>query len=68
MARRKTTSKSKLRPGGGGRFERLVQELMRKGYSRERAERIAAVIGRRKYGKRRFQKMAAAGRKRAAKK
>jgi len=68
MAKRTTSKRTASRPGGGARFERLVRELMRKGYTREQAERIAAVIGRRKYGKRRFQKMAAAGRRRAAKK
>lgn len=50
---------SNMRPGGGGRFKKLVRSGM--------SPALAAWIGRKKYGKKRFQKMAAAGRKRAAK-
>jgi len=61
-----------MRPGGGGRFARLVGKLKaKKGRSRTGKSRkvrtpkaLAAWIGRKKYGKKRFQKMAAAGRKR----
>jgi len=52
-------AKKSMRPGGGGRF----QKLRRKGMSGA----LAAHIGRKKYGKKRFQKMAARGRKRARK-
>lgn len=45
------------------RFEKLVQELMRKGKSRKAAEAIAATIGREKYGSEAFAAMAKAGRK-----
>jgi hypothetical protein len=50
-------------PGEGGRFAYIVQKLMKRGYSEERARAIAATIGRKKYGKKRFQQMAAQGRK-----
>jgi hypothetical protein len=71
MARRRQTSayeraRRRYRPGEGGRFRALVQDLQRRGYSAERARAIAAAIGRRKYGHRRFQQMAARGRRRAA--
>ena len=55
-----------LRPGGGGRFARMVDALKRKGMSEDRAGAIAAAAGRRKYGARRFARMGAAGRRRAA--
>jgi hypothetical protein len=48
--------------GQGGRFNALVNKLMREeGYSKERAEATAASIGRKKYGKKKFQDMAAKG-------
>jgi len=61
-----------MRPGGGGRFRKLVKTLKTKrGRTRTGKSRrvrtpgaLAAWIGRRKYGKKRFQRMAAAGRKR----
>jgi len=55
-----------LRPGGGGRFARLKDELRRKGIKNPSA--VAAEIGRRKYGKKRMTEMAVAGRKRALRK
>lgn len=51
-----------MRPGGGGRFQKLKGELAERGVRDPGA--LAASIGRAKYGKGRFQKMAAAGRKR----
>jgi len=53
-----------LRPGGGGRFARLVDRLRARGYSEKRARAIAATIGRRKYGSKQMAQWAAAGRKR----
>lgn len=53
-------------PGGGGRFQAMVEALQSEGKGADRAKAIAAGAGRRKYGKRRFQKMAARGRRRAA--
>ncbi len=52
-----------MEPGGGGRFEALVNKLKSKGKSEEAAEGIAASAGRAKYGKGKFQAMAAKGRK-----
>lgn len=62
----KTYKGKSLRLGAGGRFKKLVDELISEGKSRESAEKIAASAGRAKYGKKRFQKMAAKGRKRAS--
>lgn len=70
MAKKKAkTYKGKsLKPGGGGRFAKVVDALKEKGYPEERARAIAASQGRKKYGKKRFQKMAVTGRKRASRK
>ncbi len=54
-----------MKPGGGGRFKKLVSKL--KGKVRN-PKAVAAAIGRKKYGKKKMAKWAAAGRKRAAKK
>lgn len=51
-----------MKPGGGGRFKKLVAELRKKDVEDPKA--LAAAIGRKKYGKEAFQKMAAKGRKR----
>ena len=53
------------RPGGGGRFQAMVEGMQSEGMSAGRAAGIAAAAGRAKYGKRKFQKMAARGRRRA---
>lgn len=58
----KTGGKS-MAPGGGGRFEALVNKLKSKGKSADQAAGIAASAGRAKYGKGKFQAMAAAGKK-----
>ena len=50
-----------MKPGGGGRFRRLVKELSAKGAEDPKA--LAASIGRKKYGKKKFQEMAAKGKK-----
>lgn len=55
--------KKSMRPGGGGRFAKLVKDLMAKGYSKERAKAIAASVGRKKYGKKKMARWAAKGRK-----
>jgi hypothetical protein len=57
-----------LRPGGGGRFARLVDRLKQRGYSEKRARAIAASVGRRKYGVKQMAAWAAQGRKRARRK
>jgi len=53
-----------MKPGGGGRFAAMVNNLKGEGKSEESAEAIAASVGRKKYGKNKFQAMAAAGKKR----
>lgn len=65
MTMAKKTYKGKsMKLGGGGRFQKLKDELMREGKSAKAAEAIAAAIGRKKYGKQKFQSLAAKGRKR----
>jgi len=53
----------KMRLGGGGRFEKLVGELEKKGVKDPAA--LASYIGRKALGKSRFQSLAAKGRRRA---
>lgn len=60
---KKRTGGKSMAPGGGGRFEALVNKLKSKGKSADQAKGIAAAAGRAKYGKSKFQAMAAAGRK-----
>ena len=50
-----------MKPGGGGRFKKMVDDLMKRGKSRKQAEAIAANAGRKKYGAEKFNKMAASG-------
>jgi hypothetical protein len=53
-----------MKPGGGGRFEKLEGELEhKKGVSNPGA--LAAYIGRRKYRAKRMAKMAATGERRS---
>ena len=47
----------------GGAFKRLVAQLMKKGQSKEAAQKIAYSIGAKKYGKAGMAAKAAAGRK-----
>jgi len=56
-----------LKPGGGARFQRMVDRLKARGLSEKRARAIAATIGRRKYGARQMAQWSAAGRKRSRK-
>ena len=56
-----------MRPGGGGRFAKLVDKLKSSGKSEESAKAIAAAAGREKYGAAKMKQMAKAGKKRAAK-
>jgi hypothetical protein len=53
----------KMKLGGGGRYEKLIGELEKKGVRESRA--LAAYIGRKKLGKAKFQSLAAKGRRRA---
>jgi hypothetical protein len=50
-----------MKPGGGGRFQKLKKELSKKGVKDPGA--LAASIGRKKYGKEKFQQMAVKGKK-----
>ena len=54
-----------MKPGGGGRFAKMVKGIEKSGKSESAAKAIAASAGRAKYGKATFQSMAAKGRKRA---
>ena len=54
------------KPGGGGRFAKLVDELEAKGARNPKA--VAAKIGRKKYGAKQMTKWAVTGRKRTKKK
>jgi hypothetical protein len=53
----------KMRLGGGGRFEKLVGQLEKKGVKDPAA--LAAWIGRKNLSKSKFQSLAAKGRRRA---
>ena len=53
----------KMKLGGGGRFEKLVGQLEKKGVKDPAA--LAASIGRKKLSKSKFQSLAAKGRRRA---
>ena len=53
-----------LAPGGGGRFQRLKDSLMKEGKSSDSASAIAAAVGRKKYGASKMAKFSAAGRAR----
>jgi hypothetical protein len=64
----KTYKGKSMRLGGGGRFAKMVDALVRKGYSKKSAKSIAAKIGRDTYGKQKMAQWAAAGKKRKAKK
>lgn len=64
----KTFNGKSTRPGGGGRFDMMVEAMSKKGMTRGRASAVAAAMGRKKYGAKKFAKMGAAGRKRAKKK
>ena len=56
-------AKKSMKPGGGGRFQKLKGELAKQGVKDPGA--LAASIGRKKYGNKKFQAMAAKGKKRA---
>lgn len=54
-----------MKLGGGGRFAKLRDAIMKEGKSKESAEAIAASIGRKKLGKEKFQSLAAKGKKKS---
>jgi len=53
----------KMKLGGGGRYEKLIGSLEKKGVKDPKA--LAAYIGRKKLSKEKFQSLAAKGRRRA---
>ena len=53
----------KMKLGGGGRYEKLIGSLEKKGVKDPKA--LAAWIGRKKLSKEKFQSLAAKGRRRA---
>jgi hypothetical protein len=54
-----------MKPGGGGRFEKLKAELAKKSGIKNPGA-VAAAIGRKKYGAKKMAKFSAQGRHRAA--
>jgi hypothetical protein len=56
-----------LKPGGGGQFAKLQDELMSEGKSKEAAGAIAATVGRKKYGNTKMAAWSSQGKKRAKK-
>jgi aspartokinase-like uncharacterized kinase len=64
----KTYKGKSLKPGGGGKFAKMVDTMKKKGVSEEAAKAMAAKAGMKKYGKKKMQSWAKAGKKRAAKK
>ena len=60
----KTYKGKSMRPGGGGRFAKGRDELMRKGMSAASSGAVMAARGRKRYGEERMAKWAERGRKR----
>jgi hypothetical protein len=52
-----------MKLGGGGRFQKLKNEIKKEGKSEASAKAIAAAVGRKKYGAKKMASMAAKGRK-----
>ena len=53
--------KKTMKPGGGGRFKKLVGKLESKGKTAGAAKAIAASVGRKKYGAKKMAVWAAKG-------
>lgn len=60
----KTFDGKSMKPGGGGRFAKMVSGLEAKGKSPDAAKGIAAAAGRAKYGAKKMAKFSTAGRER----
>ena len=54
-----------MKPGGGGRFAKLTNELKSEGKSEDSAKAIAASVGRAKFGAKKMASFASAGKARA---
>ena len=63
----KTYKGKSLKPGGGGKFAKMVDALKKKGKSAKSAKAFAATVGRKKYGAKKMATWSSQGRKRAAK-
>ena len=68
MARAKTYKGKSMAPGGGGRFAKGKDALVKKGYSEESASAIMAAQGRKKYGAEKMSEWAANALRKAKKK
>jgi hypothetical protein len=60
----KTYKGKSMKPGGGGRFAKLQDELVVEGKSKEAAGAIAASVGRKKYGAAKMAHWSSQGKKR----
>jgi len=67
MVADKTYKGKSLKPGGGGKFAKLKDTLMKEGKSPESASAIAATIGRKKYGNKKMTTWSSQGKKRMKK-
>lgn len=63
----KTYKGKSMKPGGGGRFEKLTDELKESGKSEKDAKAIAATIGRKKYGADKMKSWSSQGKERGKK-
>ena len=62
--KKKTYKGKSMKPGGGGRFEKLKDKITKEGKSPEAAAAIAATIGRKKYGAEKMATWSSQGKKR----
>lgn len=63
----KTYKGKSMKPGGGGKFQKLKDELTTEGKSPEAAAAIAATVGRKKYGAKKMATWSSQGKKRGKK-
>jgi hypothetical protein len=64
----KTYKGKSLTPGGGGKFAKMKDAIMKTGKSAESAAAIAATVGRKKYGAKKMAEWSSQGKKRSNKK
>lgn len=64
-AKAKTYKGKSMKPGGGGKFQKGMDDMTAKGMSKKMASAIMAKQGMKKYGKKQMVAWSAAGRKRA---
>ena len=63
----KTYKGKSMKPGGGGKFQKLKDEITANGKSPEAAAAIAATVGRKKYGAKKMAAWSSQGKKRSKK-